>query len=104
MRSVEICKNLLKPLTSEDGQKRLNHVKEAFPPMYKDMMDMKNKLNIIYNDLLRLQGFITILKAEKSLYEKRIEFKKQLLQDYSKEEAVLEKIKSQLSILLREDI
>lgn len=84
------------------AKKRLEHIKEAFPPMYKNMMKMKNELNIIYNDLLKFQGFITILKSEKILYEKRIEFKNQLHQDYSKEEAVLEKINSQLSILKEE--
>ena len=99
MKSVKICSNLLEPFVDEDCQKRLKHIKKECPPQYALLMSMKNDLNIIYNDLLKFQGFIAILEEDKSLYEKRIELKKQTHQDYSIDKAILERINFQLSLL-----
>ena len=105
MKSVKICSKLLDPLISEEGKRKIKELKIVNPRMAKEMLSMKNDLNLIYNDLLKFQGFINILKSDKSLYEKRIEFKKQLHQDYSKDKAILDRINYQLSLLKeKEDI
>lgn len=103
MKSLQVCKFLLRPYTSEYGKQHMETLKEELPQIYENMMDLKNKFDIIYNDLLKFEGFISILKADRDIYQRRIEIRKRKNQDTLVDELILNRIKSQLELLGEED-
>ena len=99
LESLKIIEDLLSPFEAEETSAILDTFKKECPKKYELLTSMRDELKLIQLDLYKVDGFISILKADRYIYKRRIEIKKEKGQNTDLEEALLNRTNSQLQLL-----
>ena len=60
---------MIEPFISEEGTRQIEKIEKEAPEKARALKDMKIDLRIIYDDLLKMSHYISILKADAACLE-----------------------------------